>query len=68
MFFKKKSCPTIFIPPYQSGLPPLCLAGKNEGRARDRTRIAGIRNQSDGHYTTQPIFLMDDFLCDLCIT
>ncbi|KOS46976.1 hypothetical protein ACN38_g2074 [Penicillium nordicum] len=32
---------------FLSGLPPLCLAGKNEGRARDRTRIAGHHTEYD---------------------
>lgn len=27
---------------------------KGKGRARDHTGIAGIRNQSDSYYTTQP--------------
>ena len=30
-----------------------------KGRARDRTGIAGIRIQSDNHYTTQPYLLKD---------
>ena len=30
-----------------------------KGRARDRTGIAGIRIQSDNHYTTQPYLLKE---------
>ena len=29
-----------------------------KGRARDRTGIAGIRIQSDDHYTTQPVVVI----------
>ena len=33
--------------------------GMQKGRARDRTGIAGIRIQSDNHYTTQPVVVID---------
>ena len=54
-FISTKNIRTLHSHPHQKNTKN---NKKETGRARDRTGIAGIRNQSDDHYTTQPIFLM----------